>query len=95
MPVYLIHFDEPYKHALHYIGFVESNLEARMKRHKDGDGARLLRVLKDAGIGWELVRVWPDGDREFERKLKNNSHSKRHCPVCKAKEHEQTKNKNS
>jgi predicted GIY-YIG superfamily endonuclease len=80
--VYLICFDENYKHAKHYIGYAENDAEARLEAHKQGYGAKLLRVLNDAGIGYKIVRVWENVDRHFERKLKNEGHSKRHCPCC-------------
>lgn len=84
MPVYLIHFDRPYKHARHYLGFVEEaeGLEARMHRHEHGNGSRLMAVITEAGIPWQLVRVWPNGDRNFERHLKNQKNSKHLCPIC-------------
>lgn len=31
--IYLIHFDQPYKHAQHYIGFAEHDLLARLDEH--------------------------------------------------------------
>ena len=83
--VYLIHFDQPYKHAQHYLGFVESDLEARIAKHKAGTGAKLLRIVNNVGIKWNVVRTWKDGDRSFERRLKNMGSSKRHCPICKKK----------
>ncbi len=80
--VYLLHFSEPFKHARHYIGFTESGLEQRMERHRSGDGAKILRALKLNGITFEVVKTWEEGDRDFERKLKNQKNSKRHCPHC-------------
>lgn len=82
--VYLIHFDHPLKHAQHYLGFVESNLDERIKRHKAGVGAKILKAANEAGIGWSVVRTWEDGDRNFERKLKNQKKSRCLCPVCVA-----------
>jgi len=48
--VYLLHFSEAYKHARHYMGYA-SDLEERLSRHRSGQGARLLSVLKASGIG--------------------------------------------
>ena len=81
--VYLIHFDKPYKHAKHYLGYASKSVERRLKKHEDGTGARLMQVIGEAGITWQLVRVWPDGDRQLERKLKNWHGSNKLCPVCK------------
>src|SRR3954454_21531768 len=64
--VYLIHFEEKLHHAQHYIGFVECNLEQRIKKHKNNKGAKLLAAINDKGIPWEVVRVWEQGDRQLE-----------------------------
>lgn len=79
--VYLIHFDRPYKHARHYIGYSRDTV-LREGRHRTGNGARLMRVVTEAGIGWRVVRVW-QGDRTFERSLKKRRNSKSLCPVCR------------
>ena len=78
--VYLLHFEQAYKHAQHYIGFAE-NLRGRLARHASGQGARLLEVIKAAGITWQLARTWP-GDRRLERQIKNRKHAALLCPVC-------------
>ena len=56
--VYLLHFSEPYKHARHYTGWTE-DLPARLGAHGNGRGARLMEVIKVAGIGFPLARTWP------------------------------------
>lgn len=86
--VYLLCFTQKYRHAKHYIGFVdggEVELEARMGRHKAGNGARIIQVITAAGIDFKLARVWPDGDRNFERHLKKMKKSSRYCPICNPK----------
>lgn len=83
MSVYLIHFERPLAHARHYIGFAE-DVPARMSRHRSGQGARLIRAVQAAGIGWELVRVWEGESRDFERSLKRRRKSSQFCPVCAA-----------
>ena len=80
---YLLHFTEPYKHARHYLGY-SPRIADRLDKHAAGTGARLTQVVKDAGIGWTLARVWPGKGRTEERRLKNRGSSRRHCPVCKA-----------
>lgn len=78
--VYLLHFDRPYKHARHYIGWA-ANLKARLTQHERGQGARLLEVVRAAGIGWQLARTWP-GDRYRERQIKTQGGASRCCPLC-------------
>lgn len=80
--VYLIHFDRPYRHARHYLGWA-ANLDARISHHRAGTGARLMAVIAAAGIGFVVARTW-EGDRTFERKLKNRKESPRLCPICKS-----------
>ena len=78
--IYLIHFSTPYKHAKHYTGWA-LDLKARLAEHEEGRGARLLQVIKAAGISWRLARTWP-GDRQRERELKNMGGASRRCPHC-------------
>ncbi|MFI6959668.1 hypothetical protein ACIBJI_40155 [Nocardia sp. NPDC050408] len=80
--VYLLHFDQPYKHARHYTGWT-SDLHARLAEHAAGRGARLMSVIKEAGIGFSLARTW-DGDRKRERQLKRTGGAARRCPLCRA-----------
>ena len=84
--VYLICFDSHYHRARHYIGYCSrpEGLDQRIARHRSGDGSRLLRAVTRAGIGWRVVRTWPDGDRSFERRLKRRKNAARLCPVCRA-----------
>jgi predicted GIY-YIG superfamily endonuclease len=78
--VYLLHFDKPYKHARHYIGYA-GVLSERIARHRKGTGARLLEVVGLAGIGFKVARTW-HGTRTLERQLKNQHKHKALCPIC-------------
>lgn len=81
--VYLLHFDRPYRHARHYTGSTR-NLSRRLREHAQGQGARLLAVIAEAGIGFTLARTWPGG-WERERQLKAQGGASRHCPLCGVK----------
>jgi len=83
--VYLIHFNVPYKHARHYLGSCD-DLQARLARHKAGNGARLMEVVKNAGITWQLARTW-EGGKGKERELKRQKNSPRLCPICNGRTH--------
>lgn len=79
MAVYLLHFDRPYKHAKHYLGFARDvpAMHARIDKHYaaspgDGKGHRLMQVVRAAGISFTLARVWPDGTRADERSVDRN-----------------------
>jgi predicted GIY-YIG superfamily endonuclease len=87
MAVYLICFDKKLHHAKHYIGFskTEDSIQKRLETHKKGNGSRLLNALNKAKIDYKIVRVWPDADGKFERKLKKRGESKVFCPICNPK----------
>jgi predicted GIY-YIG superfamily endonuclease len=36
--VYLLHFDQPYKHARHYVGWTARNVKRRLAEHEAGRG---------------------------------------------------------
>jgi predicted GIY-YIG superfamily endonuclease len=78
--VYLIHFERRYKHAGHYLGSTK-DLPARLRAHAHGDGARLMAVITEAGIGWQLARTW-EGGRARERQIKRQGGLSRCCPLC-------------
>jgi predicted GIY-YIG superfamily endonuclease len=80
--VYLAHFSTKLHHCHHYVGFA-TDLGQRLAQHRAGTGARLMEVVKQLGIEWKLVRVWP-GDRRLERLLKRRKNTPRRlCPVCR------------
>jgi predicted GIY-YIG superfamily endonuclease len=78
--VYLIHFSKAYKHARHYTGFT-TDLPDRLKDHEKGRGARLMEVIKEAGITWRVVRTWT-GTRALERAIKDMRAAPQLCPEC-------------
>lgn len=84
MAVYLLHLDSPLAHAGHYIGFCSSaaNVTRRLAHHRSGNGARFTQVCNERGIGYEIARIWKDGTREFERRLKQYKKTRRFCPLC-------------
>lgn len=82
MPVYLIHFDQPYKHARHYLGWTE-DLSRRLEEHTNGNGSNLVHVISEAGITWKLARVWENAPRGFEMHLKKHrKNTPKLCPIC-------------
>jgi hypothetical protein len=78
--IYMLHFDRPYRHARHYVGWTDDLLH-RLSRHATGNGARLVEVIWAAGIGFTLVRIC-EGTRHTERAIKNAGGAVRYCPVC-------------
>ena len=80
--VYLLHFERPYEHARHYVGWTD-NLDARLAEHRAGRGARLMAAVAAAGIQFTVARTWR-GDRTFERRIHRRHASPRICPLCLA-----------
>lgn len=81
--LYLICFRErlgTQKHSIkHYLGFAR-DLDARLEKHRAGQGARVTKALRERGIDWDVVAVWP-GNRGVENELKLHS-ATRICPRC-------------
>lgn len=85
--VYLFHFNQRISHnhtTQHYIGFGETYARIAVQRKGGPNAARLLQVARERGIGFQVVRIWQDGDRTLERQLKNRKNAKRLCPICAA-----------
>lgn len=85
---YLLHFERPIsdKHTCqHYLGYTSKQLRKRMEDHRSGRAARLTQVAKERGISFMCVRVWRDGTRGMERRLKNRKSGNDLCPVCQGK----------
>jgi len=59
-----------------------AGLRRRLAKHGTGEGARLMLVIAQAGISWELARLWWPGTRDLERRLKNQGGASRRCPLC-------------
>ena len=80
--IYILHFDAPYHHARHYVGYcADGSLEQRLARHRSGQGSRLMLAIELAGIGFTVALTHP-GDRHFERMLKRAKNTPRFCPLC-------------
>ncbi len=79
--VYLICFERPYVRVRHYLGSTK-HLEERLQEHARGQGARLIEVITEAGISWQLVGTW-EGGRQEERLIKNRKNAAAMCPHCR------------
>jgi predicted GIY-YIG superfamily endonuclease len=80
--VYLLHFDPPFGHAGHYVGYTtRDNIGDRVAEHTSGRGARMCRLAVAAGCEIKLARVWRDVPRKHELKIKGRSVKPR-CPIC-------------
>jgi hypothetical protein len=58
------------------------NLPVRLGEHAAGRGARLMQVVAEQHIGWQVTRLWV-GSRGRERSLKRQGGAARRCPLCR------------
>lgn len=86
--VYLIHFERPFKHAQHYLGWA-TDVTERIKRHvslaRKRRGSALMRAVVEAGIAFKIVRLWGDKTRDEERRMHLWGSGTRLCPVCRGR----------
>jgi len=82
--IYLLHFERPFRHARHYLGWTEGDrIDERLERHRSGNGSKLMRAVTNAGIDFRIARTW-SGTRHLERELKKSKNVPRqHCTICK------------
>lgn len=90
--VYLLHFDRPIHHAKHYLGYTcLDSVDRRINRHRNGSGAKFLRVANHLGIQYSVVRTWECSNhveaKHLERRLKSWHNSPKLCPVCNENAH--------
>ena len=81
--VYILHFDQPFHHARHYVGFTNKDIYERFREHAGGSGAKLMAAVSKAKIGFAVSKTFADKTREFERKIKKQKNSWKHCPKCR------------
>jgi hypothetical protein len=79
--LYVAHFDPPYRHAGHYLGWTEDPA-GRWGTHLNGHGSPLVRAAVGAGCRITF-HVIGRGTRYDERRLHNEHHTERHCPTCR------------
>lgn len=79
--VYLIHFERPYHHARHYLGWTD-NIAKRMREHANGQGSPLMRAVTLARIPWRVVYT-EEGSRDLEKRYKSQKNASRLCPLCR------------
>ena len=86
MSLYLLHFDPPYQHAGHYLGFTSGPVAVRVAQHTSmtAKGSPLVRAAILAGSTVTVARTWARGTRTEERRLKRHHQLARHCPICRA-----------
>jgi hypothetical protein len=79
--IYLYHFNEPFKHSQHYLGSAE-DYEIRAAEHASGQGAALMAAVVQAGIPYQLARLWKEVPRFHEVILHRRKRDSVFCPIC-------------
>lgn len=82
MGVYVLHFDPPFQHAKHYVGFTKRDVNERLAEHLSGRGNSLVYAAHRAGCRVTVVRFWKSGTRRFEVYLKSRKDVPRWCACC-------------
>jgi len=88
MALYLLHFSEPLaggQHPQHYLGWTDRPVAERLADHLVGRNrpAKIVQAAVAAGRTVTISRVWPDGTRSDEARLKRRKRGfRRHCPLC-------------
>jgi len=80
---YLLHFEQRYAHAQHYLGFAERSVQRRITRHRKGLGSPLMAAVVATKIGFVVSRIWPENSRTDERRLKRRGSASHLCPICR------------
>ena len=80
--VYILHLNRPHHHAKHYVGFTMNTVEGRLNHHRRGIGSKFLKAVMGTGNNFELVRIFENADRHFERWVKDQKQTEGFCPVC-------------
>lgn len=84
--VYLIRLSEKLaNHAQYYIGFTTQHPIDRLQDHRNGKGSRMLAAAVNQGIEINIVRIWENQPKSFERDLKNRKNAKQLCPIINKK----------
>jgi predicted GIY-YIG superfamily endonuclease len=79
--IYILHFEEKYKHAGHYLGYT-AHVERRIQQHQSGHSVPLMDAVNAAGIPWMLAAIL-DGDKATEKRLRLRKNTPRFCPQCR------------
>lgn len=81
---YLIHCEDDYGSAEHYLGSTrEDQLERRLRQHANGSGHRITAALRASHPRWTLAKLWKSPDRTWETALHRVNELGTLCPACR------------
>lgn len=81
---YLIHCEDEYGSAEHYLGSTrEDQLARRLRQHGNGSGHRITAALRYTHPRWQLAKLWKSPDRTWEHALHRVNEVGILCPLCR------------
>jgi len=80
--VYLVHYQQPRAHVRHAVRTVNAPTGEIRRLYKILHRQNIDGIAAKSGIGFVHVRTWWNQGAAFEKKLKNQKHHSRLCPVC-------------
>ena len=80
--VYLVHYQQPRQHFRHAVRWVEAPAAVIRRLYRHLDSQPIDPLARREGITFVLVRTWKGSGSAFARKLKQQKHHSRLCPVC-------------
>lgn len=87
--LYLLHFDPPYKHARHYLGYAVGLGRGRKYASDQADGLaigahELVMAAQWGGCEITVADVLYGEGRDTQRRMRRNGSLSRFCPVCRS-----------
>ena len=80
--IVLLHYQRPRKHFRHAVRVVQRPASEIRKLYKHLHELAIDALAQRDGISFLHVRTWMHQGAAFEKKLKNQKHHSRLCPVC-------------
>lgn len=86
--LFLLHFDERYAHAQHYLGYAVGTGRGHEYAKAICKGTaigphELVMAAQWSGIPIQLAEVWVGAGRALQRRMRSNGSLSRFCPICR------------
>lgn len=85
--LYLLHFDPPYRHARHYLGYAIGTGRGRSYAKAQAEGMaigahELVQAAQWGGVVISVADVLVGEGRATQRAMRSSHNLARHCPIC-------------
>lgn len=85
MIAYLLHLHPGYKHASHFFGVTNIDLDTRLEQHRAGLISILTKYAVEHGSRLIVVKTWEVNSIADIKAFKRQKHNSRYCPICTKK----------